>query len=78
MIVVVVVVLLVVVVVVAHYLIVFVHVIVFVVCMCAYLVSAIQSEPSVELLKQLQAVLASESLSWVKDFIEGTNCNIQL
>src|SRR5690242_855106 len=34
-------------------------------------VHKLRAEPSVALLKELQAVLGSESLSWVKGFIEG-------
>ncbi len=34
-------------------------------------VHKLRVEPSVSLLKEMQAVLASESLSWVKGFIEG-------
>lgn len=36
-----------------------------------YLANKIKIEPSVEILKELQAVLASESLEWIKTFIES-------
>jgi uncharacterized protein with ACT and thioredoxin-like domain len=35
------------------------------------LANKIKIEPSVEILKELQAVLASESLDWIKAFIES-------
>src|SRR5687767_8998181 len=36
-----------------------------------YWINKIKVEPSVDVLKDLQAVLASETLAWVRDFVES-------